>query len=143
MFKKGFAVVLSFIIILGISPTIFAGESSHVDQSNVESSIVDIAYKDIRDQIMHDYDELYKLDNFTYEFTPREAQGQHFFDIDIFVDMTLTRHPAESPFVKGRRDQVENDRDAQPGLLGAGMHQEDGKIRHHRKGFGHGQGPVE
>ena len=107
MFKKGFAVVLSFIIILGISPTIFAGESSHVDQSNVESSIVDIAYKDIRDQIMHDYDELYNLDNFTYEFTPREAQGQHFFDIDIFVDMTLTRHPAESPFVKGMTQALE------------------------------------
>ena len=41
------------------------------------------------------------------------------------------------------RDQMENDRYAQSGLLGAGMHQKDGKIRHHRRGFGNGQGPVE
>lgn len=106
MFKKVFAVVISFVLVLGISPTIFADESNHIDKSNAEMNLVDIAYNDIKDQIINDYGQLYKLDNFSYDFATRQEQGQQYFDIDIYVDMTLTRHPAESPFVKGMQQAL-------------------------------------
>jgi acetyl-CoA acetyltransferase len=41
------------------------------------------------------------------------------------------------------RNPLENGRHAQSHLLGTGMPQTDGKIRHHRRGSGNGQGPDE
>lgn len=51
--------------------------------------------------IKEEYSGMYELENFTYEAADRTDNGKKFVDIDVIVDMTLTQHPSDSPYVHG------------------------------------------
>ena len=72
-----------------------------------EAKIAECAFFDIKDQIIHDYSQLYKLDDFSYDYTLRDEIGKKYLDINVYVDMTLTRHPSESPYVLGMEKAIQ------------------------------------
>lgn len=109
MLKKSFSLVIAVVMILGMSTSVFASHSKNAsnEKNEWEIKLVEAAYNEIKGQIVKDYQELYKLDNFTYDFEARDDQNDEFFAINIYVDMTLTRHPSDSPFVQGIEKALE------------------------------------
>ncbi|AZK47979.1 hypothetical protein [Paenibacillus lentus] len=96
MLKKSFSLVIAVVMIIGMSTSVFASHSNASNEKNEwEIKLVEAAYNEIKGQIVKDYQELYKLDNFTYDFEARDDQNDEFFAINIYVDMTLTRHPSD------------------------------------------------
>lgn len=112
MLKKCLSVAITMVMILGLNTSVFASENNHA--KSPDASIVEKAFHEIKEQIIQDYEKLYKLDDFTYDYTAREVDHTKFIDINIYVDMTLTRHPQESPFVIGMNralDELSNEVD--------------------------------
>lgn len=105
MLKKCLSVAITMVMILGLSSGVFASTTSDVNTS--ESKIVEKAFLEIKEQIIQDYEKLYKLDHFTYDYKTREVNHTQFIDINIYADMTLTRHPQESPFVIGMKSALD------------------------------------
>lgn len=106
-FRKICPMVLAGVFCLGFpvnasADEIFPSESSAVGTTiSSEAQIAESAFYDIKDQIIDDYSELYKLDDFRYDYTLRDEMDKQYLDINVYVDMTLTRHPSESPYVLG------------------------------------------
>ncbi|KHL91583.1 hypothetical protein QW71_33730 [Paenibacillus sp. IHB B 3415] len=102
MFKRVIPLMFVFAMIFGMSTSVFANEQNSSENSNVlEIKSIEQAYNEIKGQIVKDYQSLYKMDNFTYEYDARVEPENKYYDINIYVDMTLTRHPSDSPYVKG------------------------------------------
>ena len=106
-FKQICSFALVGVACLGLSTHVFADQKV-ADESSIsniiissEAKIAESAFFDIKDQIIHDYSQLYKLDDFSYDYTLRDEIGKKYLDINVYVDMTLTRHPSESPYVLG------------------------------------------
>lgn len=106
-FRKICPMVLAGVFCLGFpvnasADEIFPSEPSAVGTTiSSEAQIAESAFYDIKDQIIDDYSELYKLDDFRYDYTLRDEMDKQYLDINVYVDMTLTRHPSESPYVLG------------------------------------------
>ena len=111
MFKRLSAIAMSALLAVGVVTPVLAAESTITNKDLV----VEKAYEEIKQQIIDDYCELYDLDNFDYDYELKENDGKEYAAIDVYVDMTLTRHPSDSPFVKGMEAElaktrsVEND----------------------------------
>ncbi len=61
-----------------------------------------VIFGDIKEQIVHKYSDIYSFENFQAEFeNERIEDARTLVDINIYTDMTLTRNPSDSPFVKG------------------------------------------
>lgn len=105
--KKMGSVFMASVICLGLQTSVFANEnvsSGSLDSSfssSLETQAAETAFLDIKDQIIKDYGELYELDDFSYDYKVRDNQGKKYLDINVYVDMTLTRHPSQSPYVLG------------------------------------------
>lgn len=112
-FKQICSFALVGVACLGLSTHVFADQKV-ADESSIsniiissEAKIAESAFFDIKDQIIHDYSQLYKLDDFSYDYTLREEIGKKYLDINVYVDMTLTRHPSESPYVLGMEKAIQ------------------------------------
>lgn len=109
MSKKALSVAIAIVLVLGMSTSVFADPlNSPQGSSAFETKVVELAYNEIKSQILNDYQGLYKMDNFTYDVKARDNQ---YWDINVYVDMTLTRHPSESPFVQGMQKSLEGSAD--------------------------------
>lgn len=90
-------------------------ERLNVEQSfsteNISQAELDMLFTSFTDQIIKDYSELYDLDNFSYEYTLRNENNIVYIDMDIYVDMTLTRHPSESPYIEGMLQALNEEND--------------------------------
>jgi len=63
-------------------------------------------FKVIKKQLVDRYGELYKLNNFDYDYTVREEDAVRYVDMNIYADMTLMRHPSDGPFVQGMKEAL-------------------------------------
>lgn len=110
--KKMVSVFMASVICLGLQTSVFANEnvsSESLDSSfssSLETQAAETAFLDIKDQIIKDYGELYELDDFSYDYKVRDNQGKKYLDINVYVDMTLTRHPSQSPYVLGMQEAL-------------------------------------
>ena len=117
-FKKICPVVLAGVFCLGFPVNVFADEIFPSDSLaagttiSSEVQIAESAFGDIKDQIIDDYSELYKLDDFSYDYTLRDEVDKKYLDINVYVDMTLIRHPSESPYVLGMEKALSEVKDA-------------------------------
>ncbi|MEK3785443.1 amidase domain-containing protein [Paenibacillus sp. FSL K6-1230] len=78
-----------------------------VEQTEVISSSLTLEQQerilaDIKEQLQAKYGSVYKLDNFSATFeAPVVEDHMIYIDLNVDADMTLTRHPADSPYVQG------------------------------------------
>lgn len=106
-FRKINSLLLASVVCLGFPMNVSADEivpsaSSHAETTaSTEAQIAESAFCDIKNQIMNDYRALYQLDDFSYDYKLRNDMDKKYLDINVDVDMTLTRHPSESPYVLG------------------------------------------
>lgn len=106
-YRKMVSMFMASVICLGLHTSAFANENALSESVSSGSSIsletqtAKAAFLDIKEQIIKDYGELYKLDDFSYDYKVRDDQGKKYLDINVYVDMTLTRHPSQSPYVLG------------------------------------------
>ncbi|WP_334076750.1 amidase domain-containing protein [Paenibacillus sanfengchensis] len=112
MLKKLLPMVIAVVMVLGMSTSVIASKLNTSDQSNIfETKFVEMAYNEIKEQILTDYQKFYKVDNFDYDFELRSDNEYKYFDINIYVDMALTRHPSDSPFVQGMEKALKESSD--------------------------------
>jgi hypothetical protein len=112
MMKRIFLLTISlvFLSLLSMTSGVFAalsiplGEDSKL--SELEQSLTETAFNEIKQQIIADYEGLYKFDHFDYSYGVSNSNGEKYITIDVEVDMTLIRHPLNSPFVAGMKDAV-------------------------------------
>ena len=78
-----------------------------------------VIFGDIKKQLLFEYGDIYSFHNFSGEFeNERIEDGSTLIDVNIYADMTLTRHPSDSPFIKGMVEAVsEIDDEAEKGLI--------------------------
>lgn len=106
-YRKMVPIFMASIICLGLHTSAFANENalsesvSSGSSNSLETQTAKAAFSDIKEQIIKDYGELYALDDFSYDYKVRNDQGKKYLDINVYVDMTLTRHPSQSPYVLG------------------------------------------
>ena len=102
-FKRACSLILSGIVCFGLPTSVFADEMfpSGLTINSLETEVAENAFYDIKEQIIDDYSKLYKLDDFSYDYTYRDDGNKKYLDINVYVNMTLTRHPSESPYVLG------------------------------------------
>lgn len=106
-YRKMVSMFMASVICLGLHTSAFANENALSESVSSGSSIsletqtAKVAFLDIKEQIIKDYGELYTLDDFSYDYKVRDDQGKKYLDINVYVDMTLTRHPSQSPYVLG------------------------------------------
>ena len=106
-YRKMVPIFMASIICLGLHTSAFANENalsesvSSGSSNSLETQTAKAAFSDIKEQIIKDYGELYTLDDFSYDYKVRNDQGKKYLDINVYVDMTLTRHPSQSPYVLG------------------------------------------
>ena len=100
--KKTISLILCCILLMSV--TAYASETSSEKIDGIDN-----IYKEIKEQIIEDYSEIYALDNFSYEYRVREEGSVKYIDMDIHTEMTLTRPASESPFIQGLHDALENE----------------------------------
>jgi|GEM_PF-1319136 len=116
MKNKIVSLALVLMMLVGLSGKVFAkeaGEALLVSQTigsqdimNTSVSLSDgqaqVIFDKLKDRILNEYGEAYSLTNFKGEFNnERTEAGTVLIDVNIYTDMTLTRHPSDSSFVKG------------------------------------------
>ncbi|BCJ94207.1 hypothetical protein acsn021_17760 [Anaerocolumna cellulosilytica] len=116
MKNKIVSVALVLMMLVGLSGKVFAkevGATLLVPQSislqdivNSSTCLTDgqaqVIFDKLKERILNEYSESYNLTNFKGEFSnERTEDGSVIVDVNIYTDMTLTRHPSDSPFVKG------------------------------------------
>lgn len=96
-------------------------EQTNIEQTQSTEDIlakeVSMFFDEIKGQIIQEYGTIYNLDNFSYEYKIRKENDKNYIDMDIYVDMTLTRHPSESPYVKGMEKALEEVDETKKDLL--------------------------
>ena len=63
-------------------------------------------FEPILQQIYNDYGELYEFENFEFKTFNFTKDDEDYIGIDVLVDMTLTRHPKDSPYFKGVAEAI-------------------------------------
>lgn len=66
-----------------------------------------IDFSPIVNQIINDYEDLYKLENFEFETFSFKYNNEDYTGINVYVDMTLIKHPQDFEYFKGLKDGVE------------------------------------
>ena len=103
MKKKLAGLTIALFLVLGLTAAITASDY-HVNANDSRTVItynLDTIYNGLVVQIIEDFGHLYRLENFSYDFSERTEENVLYVDINIYVDMTLTRHPRYNPFVLG------------------------------------------
>ncbi|MCI8285493.1 MAG: hypothetical protein HFE90_09580 [Firmicutes bacterium] len=107
--KRLISVVLSTIMLFGATSSVYASQNDSVTMDNsilYEKIVAEKSFEKIKQELINDYDELYELNNFDYDYTCRDIDGEKYLAINVYTDMTLTRHPDKSPFIMGMRDAL-------------------------------------
>lgn len=103
-FKFIISTAVAMVLTLGLATSVFADSF----ESNKFIDEKQEIFKPIIEQIYSDYGELYDFENFEFK-TYNFAKGDdNYIGIDVFVDMTLTRHPKDNPYFKGELDALKN-----------------------------------
>lgn len=106
--KKIIILVISLIMIM--TSSISALEMSGIEENNyisISNSVYDKIFEEIRDIVLYKYGDLYSFDNFSYEIENERIDGDDILvDIDIFTEMTLTKHPLEGQLIKSMNDKI-------------------------------------
>lgn len=112
--KRFLVLTIAAMLSIGTAATAFADEVIPSDTSiiSIEAEVAEDAFYEIKDQIIDDYSHLYKLDDFSYDYTVRDEDDKKYLDINVYVDMALTRHPSESPYVLGMEKALSEVTDA-------------------------------
>lgn len=112
--KRFLVLTIAAMLSIGTAATAFADEVIPSDTSiiSIEAEVAEDAFYEIKDQIIDDYSHLYKLDDFSYDYTVRDEDDKKYLDINVYVDMTLTRHPSQSPYVLGMEKALSEVTDA-------------------------------
>ncbi|MCT4565346.1 MAG: hypothetical protein N4A68_13675 [Maledivibacter sp.] len=88
----------------------------HFDKSikSLNVSQAEIIAKDIKDMYIKYFDKnVYKLENFNYEFNSEENEAKRTVDVNVYFDITLIRNPIDNPFILGMKQAISelNDKD--------------------------------
>ena len=115
MRNKLFSLALILIMVMTFSFSVSAQETGDASaqpdtgsaginnaSESVTSGQAQVIFNDIKQRILFKYGEIYSFDNFSFELrNERIEDGRTLVDADVYADMTLTRHPSDSPFIKG------------------------------------------
>jgi hypothetical protein len=95
-------VMLAYLVFISVSGTVGATAQS---LSSPEQKA--IWAEEIEEFIWSKYGDIYAFDNFDFSYTnERIENGSGWIDINVIVDMTLIRHPSDSPFVLGMEAEL-------------------------------------
>lgn len=101
-FKSIISTAIAIVLTLGFTNFAFADNFETNKFIDEKQKI----FKPIIEQIYNDYGELYDFKNFEFK-TYNFAKGDNnYIGIDVFVDMTLTRHPEDNLYFKGELDAL-------------------------------------
>ncbi len=116
MRKKLFAMILATMLMLMFSFSAMAqGNANEAilekDLPNVQNLETSLSTEqitkitvDVKNQILTKYAGIYSFDNFSFDFLNEKLDnGQVSVDVNVHVDMTLVRHPVDSPYVQGMK----------------------------------------
>lgn len=97
------ALLLAFTLIVSASSSF---TSRDVSAASAAFDLLDtqeqqIIYDPLVQQILNDYSEFYRFENFEFQTHPFEKDGESYLAIDVIVDMTLTQNPADDPYFDG------------------------------------------
>lgn len=67
-----------------------------------------IIYAPLVQQILDDYSEFYRFENFEFRTHAFEKDGESYLAIDVIVDMTLTQNPVDDPYFDGMAQGIAN-----------------------------------
>jgi hypothetical protein len=104
--KKFIITIMALALIAALSINAFAALPSQFISVLDEEAEAEWS-ETITDMILLQYGNIYGFDNFEFEFVnERIENGNLIVDVNVTVDMTLTRHPSDSPFVVGMYDAL-------------------------------------
>lgn len=123
-----FVVLFGFLLCgcgITLNKETISNEVNNVEITNTSKSLTDnqakIIFKDIHELILSTYSsETYKLDNFAIEFeNEKNEENKVLVDVNVDFDMTLIRHPENSPLIKGMKkalSEINNDKEKEIAL---------------------------
>jgi len=86
--------------------TKFAGNFQYANTSLTDKQAAVISDY-VQKQLLAKYAGIYAFDHFSFEFANEKIEHNKFsIDVNVDVDMTLIRNPADSPFVQGMQSAV-------------------------------------
>lgn len=97
--KLRFVTILSLVFVM-IFTTVQAISTHEIEKRE------EIDFSPIVNQIINDYKDLYKLENFEIETFPFKRNNEDYTGINVYVDMTLIKHPEELEYFKGIKDGI-------------------------------------
>ncbi|WP_026476236.1 amidase domain-containing protein [Alkaliphilus transvaalensis] len=110
MLKKSkvfLSLTMVFIMMVGFS-TAFATTKDVQAASVLSKYQQQKIYEAIQNQLVDTYGDSYIFENFTYKIYEEKIVGtDRLVDIDVYVDMTLTRSVSENAFVQGMLDKID------------------------------------
>lgn len=98
--KLRLVTILSLVLVM-IFTTVQAISADKIERRE------EIDFSPIVNQIINDYEDLYKLENFEFETFSFKYNNEDYTGINVYVDMTLIKHPEDFEYFKGLRDGVE------------------------------------
>lgn len=99
--KKNRLLAFSLALIMCIIMLFNICSVSAIENVDVSETIIEAAYSELVSNIEYKYGDIYSFDNFTYHVSAiKETDSGLQIDINIIVDMMLTRHPSESVYIK-------------------------------------------
>ena len=114
--KKIAAFVLVIVLLLAFTLIVSASSSytsCDVSDASVAFNLLNaqdkqIIYAPLVQQILDDYSEFYRFENFEFRTHAFEKDGESYLAIDVIVDMTLTQNPIDDPYFDGMAQGIAN-----------------------------------
>lgn len=114
--KKIAAFVLVIVLLLAFTLIVSASSSytsCDVSDASVAFNLLNaqdkqIIYAPLVQQILDDYSEFYRFENFEFRTHAFEKDGESYLAIDVIVDMTLTQNPVDDPYFDGMAQGIAN-----------------------------------
>jgi len=108
-FKRTVVVSMALTLIIMVSFSAVFAATKDVQASSVLSKYQQQRiYEAIQNQLVDTYGDSYIFENFTYDINEEKIVGtDRLIDIDVYVDMMLTRSVSENAFVQGMLDKID------------------------------------
>ena len=111
--KKIAAFVLVIVLLLAFTLIVSASSSYTSRDVSATFDLLDtqdkqIIYAPLVQQILDDYSEFYRFENFEFRTHAFEKDGESYLAIDVIVDMTLTQNPVDDPYFDGMAQGIAN-----------------------------------
>ncbi len=104
--KKTVIVIMALMMMLSSSAVFATTKNVQASSSLIEYRQQGI-YQAIENQLVDTYGDSYIFENFTYDINKEKIVGaDRLVDIDVYVDMTLTKSVSENAFVQGMLDKI-------------------------------------